>query len=300
MILYIPAGNAEGNAATLAVRCTAVVALAQRTGGLDKIHMKYIFYDMNGITPDTLGGPGSGAGLPGGAEIFAGLDEAALDEVRAAARRRRLGPDQALFRQGDPATAFCVLLTGELKMVQTSPEGAQVIVRYIAPGEMFGAVALFCRIPYPATALAVVASEVAIWDAASADRLMRTHAEIAANALRIVGRRLQDLQNRYRELATERVEQRVAHTLLRLAARDEGKAVAEEGDARGPGAKGQIEFPLSRQDVAEMTGTTLHSASRILSRWESLGLIGGGRRRITLHRPEALARIAGGVWAGGS
>jgi CRP/FNR family transcriptional regulator, nitrogen oxide reductase regulator len=94
--------------------------------------------------------------------------------------------------------------------------------------------------------------------------------------------RLQELQNRYRELATERVEQRVARAILRLV-RQSGKEV-EDGV--------QIEFPLSRQDIAEMTGTTLHTVSRLLSSWEQIGLLDGGRMRIVLRKPRALLAIA--------
>jgi CRP/FNR family transcriptional regulator, nitrogen oxide reductase regulator len=83
-------------------------------------------------------------------------------------------------------------------------------------------------------------------------------------------------------MATERVERRIAHAVLRLA-RQAGRRV-EEGV--------QIEFPLSRQDIAEMTGTTLHTVSRTMSAWEQAGLIDGGRQRIVIKDPHALVRIA--------
>jgi CRP-like cAMP-binding protein len=111
---------------------------------------------------------------------------------------------------------------------------------------------------------------------------MDRYPRLVSNALTIVGLRLQELQNRYRELATERVEQRVARAILRLV-RQSGKQV-EDGV--------QIEFPLSRQDIAEMTGTTLHTVSRLLSSWEQSGVLDGGRMRIVLRKPLALLAIA--------
>jgi CRP/FNR family transcriptional regulator, nitrogen oxide reductase regulator len=96
-----------------------------------------------------------------------------------------------------------------------------------------------------------------------------------------VGHRLQELQNRYRELATERVEQRIARAVLRL-----GKVT------RSDDAAVSISFPLSRQDIAEMTGTTLHTVSRILSAWEQRGVVDGGRMRVVIRNPEALLAIA--------
>jgi CRP-like cAMP-binding protein len=100
--------------------------------------------------------------------------------------------------------------------------------------------------------------------------------------LRLVADRFHDLQDRYRELATERVERRVARALLRLA-RQAGKRT-DEGVL--------LDLPLSRQDLGEMTGTTLYTVSRILSGWEQNGLILSGRERIIIRRPHELVIIA--------
>ena len=91
---------------------------------------------------------------------------------------------------------------------------------------------------------------------------------LAANALQTVGSRLQEAHTRVVEMSTEQVERRVAHALLRLA-KQAGRKV-EKGV--------RIDFPISRQDVAEMTGTTLHTVSRILSAWEAQGWVEGGRQ----------------------
>jgi CRP-like cAMP-binding protein len=83
-------------------------------------------------------------------------------------------------------------------------------------------------------------------------------------------------------MSTQQVEQRVAHALLRLA-KQSGRKV-EHGV--------EIDFPISRQDIAQMTGTTLHTVSRILSAWEQQGLIEGGRQRIVLREPHKLMVLA--------
>ena len=216
-----------------------------------------------------------------GARLFAGLDGAARDEVAAAAHRVPLRAGEAVFEQEDAAEAVYVLITGRVKIAQVTVEGHLVVIRYIAAGEVFGAVPLFTRTGYPATATAVVDSVAARWDQSATRRLLERHPRIVMNALTIVGQRLQELQNRYRELATERVEQRVARAVLRL-----GKV------ARSDDAAVQISFPLSRQDIAEMTGTTLHTVSRILSAWEQRGVVDGGRMRVVIRNPEALLAIA--------
>lgn len=104
------------------------------------------------------------------------------------------------------------------------------------------------------------------------------------NALQTVGSRLQEAHTRVIEMSTEEVERRVAHALLRLA-KQAGRKV-EEGV--------EIDFPISRQDVAEMTGTTLHTVSRILSAWDQQGLTASGRQRIVLRQPHKLLGLAEG------
>ena len=93
---------------------------------------------------------------------------------------------------------------------------------------------------------------------------------------------IRDSHTRVVEMSTQQVEQRVAHALLRLA-KQSGRKV-EHGV--------EIDFPISRQDIAQMTGTTLHTVSRILSGWESRGLIEGGRQRIVLREPHKLFVLA--------
>jgi CRP-like cAMP-binding protein len=215
-------------------------------------------------------------------EMFHGLDEPALDDVLRAAQRRRIKRGETVFRQGDEARSFYVLVDGRLKVAQTTPEGQQVVVRFIGPREMFGCVAVSGGASYPGTATAMGDSFAIGWSQATTEGLMRRHPQIALNALGTVGNRLQDAHSRVRELSTERVDQRIAHALLRLS-QQAGKPVS--GGV-------EIEFPLSRQDVAEMTGTTLHTVSRTLSQWQQEGIVQVGRQRVTIRDAAALLRIA--------
>ncbi|MCG5241856.1 Crp/Fnr family transcriptional regulator [Azospirillum doebereinerae] len=217
-----------------------------------------------------------------GLRLFAGLDAAALAETVRSAQTQRVEKGATIFSQGDPATLCHALIDGRVKIVQTGADGQQMVVRYIGPGEMFGTAAVFAGGVYPADALAVADCVAIHWSAAAMGVLMERHPRVAMNALDIVGRRLQEVQTRLREVSTERVERRVAHALLRLA-RQAGRRV--EGGV-------EIDFPLSRQDIAEMTGTTLHTVSRILSGWEAQGIVEGGRQQVTIRRPHALVAIA--------
>ena len=102
--------------------------------------------------------------------------------------------------------------------------------------------------------------------------------------MQTIGGRLQEAQTRVMEISTEEVERRIAHALARLG-RQAGKQT-DEGIL--------IEFPLSRQDIAEMTGTTLHTVSRILSGWQNQGFVEGGRQRVLIRDPRRLDRLAEG------
>jgi CRP-like cAMP-binding protein len=103
-------------------------------------------------------------------------------------------------------------------------------------------------------------------------------------AMQTIGQRLEEAHTRIREMSTEEVEKRVAHAVLRLS-KQAGKAV-QEGI--------RIDFPISRQDIAEMTGTTLHTVSRILSAWESKGIVEGGRQKLTVTDPPRLLKLSEG------
>ena len=133
-----------------------------------------------------------------------------------------------------------------------------MVLRFIGPGELFGPTATFEGQVYPVSAQAVRWCRALCWKGRALAELMETYPRVALNALRELTARLQDLRERYRELATERVGRRVAHALMRLA-RQAGWQT-DEGLL--------IDMPLSRQDLAQMTGTTLYTVSRVLSGWE--------------------------------
>lgn len=215
--------------------------------------------------------------------LFQGLDEQQLAAVAADARLARAAAGRAFFREGEAARAFYVLASGRVKFTQISAEGHEVILRVIRPGEAFGGVAALAdHGTYPVTARAVAPSEAHVWDGPRITALMHRFPVVAINAARMIAQRFHDLQRQHRELMTERVERRIARALLRLAAQD-GRRVA---------AGVEIDFPLSRQDLAQMTGTTLFTVSRTLHRWEEAGLIAAARRRVVIRAPRRLMRIA--------
>lgn len=214
--------------------------------------------------------------------LFEGIALDDLTSIGRAAARRRVAAGAFLFHQGDPAAALYIPVQGRLKLTQVTPEGHEVILRYVGPGEMTGATAIFGETQYPASAEAMGDVEVLGWDEPAIVQLMARYPRFTANLLHLLSQRIQELQDRLREMSTERVERRIAHALLRLVAQLGRKA--EHGVL--------IDLVLSRQDLANMTGTTLYTVSRVLTRWEEDGLIESGRERILIKQPPRLVTIA--------
>lgn len=216
--------------------------------------------------------------------LFEHLLDEELDDILATAVTRRYAAGTPVFEQGAPADSYFVLLHGRLRVSQITPEGQQVIVRMVNPGDLFGIARALRRPDYPGTATAVMESLCLAWPMSGWDEMLEKHPSLAVNTMRTVGSRLMESQARVRELSTEEVERRVAHTVLRLANQSGRK---EEGGIR-------IDFPVSKQDIAEMAGTTLHTVSRILSAWEASGLVEGGRQKLLVKQPHLLVLIGEG------
>ncbi len=214
--------------------------------------------------------------------LFQKLTQAELVQLVHMGQRRTVAQDEFFFHQGDPADFLYLLEHGQVRMTQLSPDGEQVILRFIRAQDMFGGIAAFTFKTYPATAHALEDSTALIWDAAAVRELMRSMPQLALNVMDHAAETILQLQDRVRELQTERLERRVARALLRLA-HQAGKPM-ENGVL--------IDLPLSRQDIAEMTGTNLYSVSRILSAWEKQGIIESGRERIVLRDPHQVVVIA--------
>lgn len=220
------------------------------------------------------------AGLP----LFAGIAAEDLDKILIGARSARVPKDSTIFEQEAEAHSFFLLLDGHIRVVRTTPEGQQVIVRYISAGEIFGIAPALGRTTYPASAIAAVDCVVLAWPVGLWTELSTKFPSFGANTYKTVGTRLQETHTRVVEMSTEQVEQRVAHALLRLLKQTGRKT--EDGIL--------IDFPISRQDIAEMTGTTLHTVSRLLSSWEEKGLIRSGRQKVTVVEPHRLMVLAEG------
>jgi CRP-like cAMP-binding protein len=213
---------------------------------------------------------------------FKGLTPQELDEVINAGRIYQKERHAFFYHQQDPATHFYILIDGQVRLGEVTADGHQVLVRFVGAGEALGIIAVLKNSEYPLAAQAVEDCHAWGWNSEALNQLMERFPQIAINGLRLVSERWHELEERYRELATEQVERRLARALLRLV-RPVGRKV--EGGI-------MIDLPLTRQDMADMTGTTQYTVSRIISRWEHENLIKTGRGWVLIRNPHALNRIA--------
>lgn len=188
------------------------------------------------------------------------------------------------FLQGDPAEHVHVLTAGQVKLLQSNPAGHQVNLRIIYPWQMFGALgAVRDGAAYPATAQALEDSTSLSWKAEFFKDYMASRPHLSWGLMQLMTTYIQEMQSRYRELATEKVERRIARVVLRLAAQS------------GQQAEDGIELALKRQDLAEMSGSTLFTVSRVLADWDRRGLVEAGREQVKIRKPHDFVRIADGL-----
>ena len=195
---------------------------------------------------------------------------------------KRFGKDDYIFFEGDPFSWLGVVLEGRVKMIKHSENGKDVVLDLIAPGEMLGELAAFNGEPYPATAQAMEPTVVASIHRDDYLRLLKQYPALALRVIEELGRRLREAQEMIKSMAVERVERRIARILLKLAATTGSSS--EEGIV--------IELSLTRQDIAEMVGTTVETAIRTMSKFRKKGLVQTKRGRVVILDPHQLVRIA--------
>jgi CRP/FNR family transcriptional regulator, nitrogen oxide reductase regulator len=200
---------------------------------------------------------------------------------------RSIEDGEFFFFQGDPAKYLYILITGRAKLVQSNPAGQQVNLRTINEWQLFGALgAVRPNATYPVTAQALEPSTALAIESEFLKEMMQTRPYLNMGLMQLMTGYIMEMQERYRELATERVERRIALTVLRLA--------GQIGKRLG-GDKPVVELPLSRQEIAEAAGTTLFTVSRVLAEWERQGLIEAGRERVVIRNPHGLVQISEGL-----
>jgi len=211
-----------------------------------------------------------------GSFIFSSLNDDELGELANLAIERSFMPNEFIFWDGDAPEWFYIVAEGKVKVVKYSSLGREFIIAFFGPGEMFGEVAVFENKPYPASAQAVVETKVVGIKRQDFLSFLTNRPQVALRIINILGGRLRDAQGRLRDLAGERVEQRLASVLLMLS------------------AKLGLTLPFTRQEIADMTGTTTETAIRVMSHLKDRGIIRTVRGKVIILDEEKLRLLSEG------
>lgn len=217
-----------------------------------------------------------------GVSLFAQLPRVTLRHLAARFRPQRAQRGALLFHEGTPADTLHLLAAGQIHLIRETADGQKAILWLIHPGEIFGGNGGWGEAVYPTSALVREDAVVLSLPTPEVTALLDRHPAFAAALVRAFAGQLREAEARILELQTERMHRRVALVLLRLA--------QKVGVPAAPGIA--LRGALSRQDLAELAGTTVSNASRTVRAWDRRGIIAAGRERITILDPPALEAIA--------
>jgi CRP/FNR family transcriptional regulator, nitrogen oxide reductase regulator len=209
-------------------------------------------------------------------ELCSGLSQQDVVRVASCARPKGFARDESLFMQGEPARCLMLIRTGSVKITQISSSGNEVILWMYGRGNVLGVLSEPTLGCHPSSARAMEATTALVWDCATLQNLVEICPRIRQNLSQVLMGRLHELEERFREVATEKVPRRLALALMRLS-----KHVGKHGDDG-------VEVALSREELAQMTGTTLFTISRILSQWSKEEFVSSRRESVLLRDPSRL------------
>ena len=216
------------------------------------------------------------------APLFRRLSLDQSTEIAVKAHERGFSPGENLFCEDDPVRFVFVIISGHVKITQLSRCGKEVILRVSGPGELVGRYGAALGTTHCSTAQTMEPCQILTWDTQVFESFWDRFPMLPSNAAKILAEHLRLIEERFREMATDRVPQRLARLLLRLL----------EGN-KGSGRT--VPVRLSCEELAQMTGTTLFTVSRLLCDWAERGIIEPESKAILVQDLCALTRVAEGV-----
>jgi CRP-like cAMP-binding protein len=214
--------------------------------------------------------------------FFRTLGEQEIVRIDGSFRDKGFEPEEVIVAAGQVADRLSVVARGKLVVLRSMPSGKEVLLEVLSRGDFFGSLLPSERAPSADVVRAQTAGCLLTVSALQFQQILENHPRVALAVLEIVGKRLRRAQEMIQHLSASSAEVRIAHTLVRL---------AEKLGTPGTGGV-LIQVPLSREDLAAMTGTTSETVSRLLSRLRRAGLIETGRRWVRVRDLEALSRLA--------
>ena len=211
---------------------------------------------------------------------FCNMSLLECSEILAGATEREILRRQNIFVEGAPCRQVILVISGCVKTTQLGPTGCEVILRLSGPGELVGALESYLGSNNVVTARTTQPTTALVWDATNFEVMSDRYPALRRNTARSLGVRLQELEERFREISTQKVAPRLSHQLIRLS------------NQLRQHTKGVLEISLSREELAQLTGTTLFTVSRLLSQWERLGIVSTRREAVVVRNFQALTEMS--------
>ncbi|MBM4300709.1 MAG: Crp/Fnr family transcriptional regulator [Deltaproteobacteria bacterium] len=217
--------------------------------------------------------------------LFSGITEADLSVLARMAVKKTVPRQATIFWEGKEAQGFYLLITGQIKLVKSSPEGKEYIIRLVGPGETFAEAAVFGEIPYPATAIALEDCHTLFFPKGPFLQHLAASPALARNMLAALSRLMFHLTKQLEDLSLKEVSARLARYILERCQHTHGEIAAGL----------HCELPTTKTQLAAYLGTISETLSRTLSRFKILGLIEVDKGKITIVDPAALHKMAQGT-----
>ena len=210
-------------------------------------------------------------------ELFAGLDDAALAEMRYAAQVRHVGPKKNVTIMEERAGNMYLLQKGRARAFILTESGVEVLLLWVVPGDVIGLVSLLANPPaYMANTATVTECEFLVWDHATIRRLAHAYPRLIENGFRMALHHLEAYMKRHTSILTKSAESRLAQALRKLA--------TKAGEVQPSG----VVIDITNEQLSSLSDVSYFTASRLLSKWAQHGMLAKQRGRVTLLAPEAL------------
>lgn len=210
--------------------------------------------------------------------LFADLPESVTVELASSARSRTFVEDAPLFLQGQPVIALILLQSGCVKHTQVGPNGTEVLIRFSVDGDIVDIRAESPGLRHSCSARATENCRALIWDYRRIEALASCYPQLGENISHLLRQHLEDLEVRFCEMATEKVRERLSLVLARLL------------QQIGKPSQSGIQISIRREELAQMTGSTIFTISRVLSGWSEEGFVVPHRESVVIRDPEKLIR----------
>lgn len=217
--------------------------------------------------------------------LLASLSESDVSDISVYSKMHRYSRGDVIWNRGQQLDFFGAVGAGFVKMVQTTPTGQDLTNEIMGPGQVFGLLGLLDGKGCPLTAKAVCDTVILHIPKTEFLQAYQTNGILKDRVVYAATTKIRDSQNYIKLFATGKVDQRIAAVLLTLS--------ESYGDAQPRGIV--ITIPLTRQDISEMTGTTVESTIRTLSRLQKLGIITTIKKILVIKKPDELRAFLGDI-----